>query len=203
MHKNFSKIHSRTIQIYESEALHWDKDRSRSLFEREWLDRFLNLLPSKGSVLDVGCGAGEPITAYVQSKGFFVTGVDTSPTLLKICETRIPSAELLLMDMRKLELNKKFDGIIAWDSFFHLNQSEQREVLPLFLKHLKPQGSMLLTVGPRAGEVLGTVGREQVYHSSLSSDEYKAILSGGGLSTIEIEYEDPKCGLHTVLLATS
>jgi ubiquinone/menaquinone biosynthesis C-methylase UbiE len=44
-------------------AREWDEARGRNLFERGWLDRFTALLPPGGSVLDIGCGSGEPMRA--------------------------------------------------------------------------------------------------------------------------------------------
>jgi hypothetical protein len=37
----------------------------RHLMERKWLDRFIALLPAKPTVLDIGCGPGEPIALYL------------------------------------------------------------------------------------------------------------------------------------------
>jgi cyclopropane fatty-acyl-phospholipid synthase-like methyltransferase len=37
----------------------------RMLMEAAWLDRFLGLLPRQSTVLDIGCGSGEPIARYL------------------------------------------------------------------------------------------------------------------------------------------
>ncbi len=55
--------------LYQRHACVWDQDRGRSLFEGPWLDRFVSLLPERGSVLDIGCGAGEPIAHYLLDDG--------------------------------------------------------------------------------------------------------------------------------------
>ncbi|WP_417603024.1 hypothetical protein [Primorskyibacter flagellatus] len=60
---------------------------------------------------------------------------------------------------------------------------------------------MLLTVGPGAGEVTGTVAGETVYRSSLAPDEYKAILETAGMQCEALVPEDPACTGHTLLLA--
>lgn len=104
------------------------------------------------------------------------------------------------MDMRELKLDRQFDGIIAWDSFFHLNPDEQRSTLQRFHKHLRPGGALLLTVGHKAGEVLGMVEGEAVYHSSLSQREYKHILGSAGFQETEMVLKDEICD-RTVLLA--
>lgn len=51
----------RIIDLYRRHAPAWGRARGRSLFEKTWLDRFLALLPARGSILDIGCGSGEPI----------------------------------------------------------------------------------------------------------------------------------------------
>jgi len=43
--------------------------------------------------------------------------------MLEISKTRFPNASWIAMDMRKLKLDTKFDGIVSWDGFFHLNQA--------------------------------------------------------------------------------
>jgi 2-polyprenyl-3-methyl-5-hydroxy-6-metoxy-1,4-benzoquinol methylase len=106
--------------LYERHALEYDRDRSRSLQERAWLDRFLlHVLPG-GTVLDVGCGMGEPIARHLVDRGFRVVGVDASPAMIESCLGRFPDSEWHVADMRELHLDRRFEGILAWDSFFHL-----------------------------------------------------------------------------------
>lgn len=195
-------IHRQTIETYEANASAWDQQRPRVMFEKHWLDRFLANVPAGGRVLDVGCGAGEPIAQYILAAGYELTGIDASPAMIEISSTRFPGAIWHVMDMRRLSLPETFDGIVAWDSFFHLDPDEQREMLRLFCNHLNPRGCMLLTIGDEAGEVLGSVNGEQVYHSSLHPDEYESILEAAGFADVSIVLCDPSCGEHSVLLAT-
>ena len=58
------------IDLYSRRAAEWDADRSRALIEKPWLDRFLAHVPPGGSVLDLGCGSGEPIARYLIEQGF-------------------------------------------------------------------------------------------------------------------------------------
>lgn len=199
--QNLKAIHSRTIQVYEENAHGWDKHRPRAFFEKNWLDKFIQLLPLKGQVLDLGCGAGEPISQYLLEQEFKLTGLDASSKMLEICTSRFPMGTWVKMDMRELKLDKLFDGIISWDGFFHLTQEEQRQALQRFAEHLKPDGALLLTIGHESGEVTGIVEGKEVYHASLAAEEYKEILNTLGFENIEIVLEDESCGCHSILLA--
>jgi hypothetical protein len=37
--------------------------------------------------------------------------------------------------MRQLALGRPFDGIVAWDSFFHLGHDDQRRMFAIFADH--------------------------------------------------------------------
>lgn len=99
--------------------------------EKAWLDRFLALIPAGGSILDVGCGTGHPVARYMLGRGYAVTGVDSSPSLIAKARERFPDREWIVADMRDLALGRRFDGLIAWHSFFHLTDTAQRAMFRL------------------------------------------------------------------------
>lgn len=187
--------------VYESQAALYDAQRSRALFEARWLARFAACLPPGGRVLDLGCGAGEPIARWFIAEGFRVTGVDFAEAMLEIARSRWPQGDWRQGDMRSFDLGETFDGIIAWDSFFHLTPDEQRSCIARMTVHLKPGASLLMTVGPEAGEVTGTVGDRAVYHASLSPAQYATCLEQNGLRLTGYLAEDPETNKHSVLMA--
>lgn len=190
-----------TQDVYERNAERFDAERSKTLFERNWLDRFLSFIPDDGQVLDLGCGSGDPIARYIISLGYQLIGVDASAAMLHLAREKFPDSDWRKMDMRYLDLPDRFHGIVGWDSFFHLTRAEQRSVLPKLAAHLASSGVLMLTVGPDEGEVAGQVGNDAVYHASLSIEEYTAILESHGLKVVDFQSEDPDCGHRTVLLA--
>ena len=189
------------IGLYERHALAFDRLRGRRLLERAWLERFCALLPSRSSVLDLGCGSGEPIARYLVEAGHVVTGVDSAPTLIELARSRFPDHAWVVDDMRRLKLGRRFAGLMAWDSFFHLSHSDQRAMFPRFAEHAQPGAALLFSSGPSHGEAMGVFEGEALYHASLSPDEYTALLADNGFSVISHLAEDAECGGRTVWLA--
>ena len=183
--ENFQKIYFETQSVYQRCAKQFDQDRSREGRENEWLETFARSLPPAGHILDLGCGSGEPIAAWLLANGFQVTGVDYAESMLAIARKRFPGSAWVLNDMRDLTITGPFDGVISWHGSFHLTQDEQRALLPKLSKLLKPSASLMLTTGPVAGEVTGTVAGETVYHASLNPGEYKSLLETEGFCDIQ------------------
>lgn len=196
-----SELAKQTQLVYERNASRFAQQRPKSLTEKSWLDRFQKLIPTKAKILDLGCGAGEPIASYLMHCGHSVVGIDASTNMIRLAIDNIPTGDWRVGDMRTLALDERFNGIIGWNSFFHLTREEQRAVLPLIVRHLDPKGALLLTVGPYDGEEEGCVGDDPIYHASLSQEEYSDILLGLGLRVVEFVPEDQDCYSMTILLA--
>lgn len=191
----------RIRDLYQRHALLWNEERNRSLFEKAWLDRFLSLIPADASVLDLGCGMGEPIANYLIEQGCSVTGVDTSHTFINLCKNRFPQQNWLVADMRNVVLDRKFQGILAWDSFFHLNHADQRRMFPFFRNYATSGAALLFTSGPSYGEAIGEYQGEPLYHASLDAADYQNLLQEQGFRVVDHIVEDPTCGYRTVWLA--
>ncbi len=187
--------------VYERNVAAWDKGRDTSLREKDWLSRWLEGLPVPSKILDLGCGAGRPLSVYLVELGHEVVGVDASAAMIARAQANVPAATFQIADMRTLDLGESFDAILSWDAFFHLSPEEQRAALPMILKHLKPGGHLLLTVGDDEGEVTGTVAGEPVYHGSLSPAEYLDTLQGAGFTEITYTPNDLTVLGSYVLLA--
>ncbi|HZX87598.1 MAG TPA: class I SAM-dependent methyltransferase [Reyranella sp.] len=191
----------RIIGLYQRHARVWADNRSVEAAEAPWLDRFLELLPNPASILDIGCGAAEPIARHFLLRGHTVTGVDSSAPLIEIARQRYPASRWLVSDMRALALGETFDGLIAWDSFFHLTPEHQRLMFPLFRAHAAPKAALMFTSGPAYGEAIGTFEGEPLYHASLDPAEYRTLLAANGFDVVAQVVEDPDCGGHTIWLA--
>lgn len=190
------------IDLYQRKAPDWIERRARAkLIEKSWLDRFRALLLPAAPILDLGCGSAEPMAAYLIELDYPVFGVDSSPAMIDACRRHFPDREWIVADMRQLALPRKFSGILAWDSFFHLCHDDQRNMFPVFREHAAPNAALMFTSGPAHGEAIGSFGGEPLYHASLDPVEYRSLLERNGFRVVSHVVEDPDCSGHTIWLA--
>jgi trans-aconitate methyltransferase len=141
------------------------------------------------------------MAAYLIELGYPVVGVDSSPAMIDACRRHFPTQEWIVADMRKLALPRKFSGMLAWDSFFHLCHDDQRSMFPVFRAHAAPRAALMFTSGPAHGEAIGSFAGEPLYHASLDAAEYRSLLDRNGFHVVSHVVEDPDCGGHTIWLA--
>jgi cyclopropane fatty-acyl-phospholipid synthase-like methyltransferase len=188
-------------KVYNKIAKWFSENRYALLNEDTYLEDMLGRLPPDPTILDLGCGTGKPILQYLIEKKLQVTGVDASSQMLGIAKANYPSTEFIQQDMRSLHLNRKFDAIIAWHSFFHLPASDQPAMFQRFEEHLNPNGILLFTSGTEHGEAWGMNGGENLFHSSLDSQEYESLLQKHYFLVIKHIIKDPDCGDATIWMA--
>jgi len=194
-------MHERIVGLYEENAAAFDRQRGRDLHEEVWLERFVALLPEKPRILDIGCGMGEPIASWLIGRGARVTGLDSSPAMIALARARFPDHEWIVGDMRALDLGRRFDGLIAWHSFFHLSPEDQEPMFPRFAAHAAPGAALMFTSGWGRGEAIGRWQGEPLYHGSLDTKEYAALLAANGFAVVDHRVRDPECGDATIWLA--
>jgi SAM-dependent methyltransferase len=97
--------------------------------------------------LEMGCGAG-PNLIWLAQKGIQVSGIDISPTALRLCERHLCSAGLADRIGKLVEgsvtnvpfPNNSFDGILEACVFQHLNREERRQAFAEAVRLLRPGG---------------------------------------------------------------
>jgi SAM-dependent methyltransferase len=103
-------------------------------------------LPAGGSVLDLGCGFGEPHARQLLGAGFEVFGIDASPTLVEECRRRFPAMSVACESVQDSAFfARRFDGVIAIGLVFLLEASVQHRLLSRSAAALAEGGRLLFT----------------------------------------------------------
>ena len=200
MMKNQLELAQNIIEIYKKHARAWTELRGNFLYEKAWLDHFLARIPQHSKILDLGCGSGKPIADYLIRHDHKITGVDSSDVMIEMARQNFPEQHWLQADMRTVELEQKFNAILAWDSFFHLTPNDQRQMFRQFAQFAQQGTVLMFSSGPSHGEAIGDLFGDALYHASLASEEYRALLKQYGFKVIKMVAEDVECTGHTVWL---
>ena len=191
------------IDLYRRHTEQWDADRRGSPWnDRVWHESFIRELVPGSRVLDLGCGGGEPVARFLVDHGMRVTGVDSSPAMIALAAERLPEQEWIVADMRRLALHRRFEGILAWDSYFHLAHEAQRVMFAVFDAHAGDDAVLMFNTGPEHGEAASTFTfkGEQLYHASLAPAEYRALLDRNGFEVVHHITNDVRSGGRTAWL---
>jgi ubiquinone/menaquinone biosynthesis C-methylase UbiE len=133
---------------YDKIAEEYQADRQAFDHVKE-LEEFANLLPKNARVLDVGCGAGIPVAKFLVDSGFEVVGIDFSEKMLRLARKNMPQATFTRKDMTILDFaDNSFDGLTAFYSIIHVPREKHSLLFKSFSRILKPNGIMLVCMGP-------------------------------------------------------
>lgn len=186
------------LHMYERHGAAWARLRNQNLLEEAWIDRFCALLSPRATVLDIGCVAGVPIGAELVRRGYALTGMYGSATMVALFRRNLTEIQIHHQDMRTLELRQRFSGLLAWDSFFHLTPADQRPMFARFADHTAPGGPLMFTSGYEEGSAMGKLEGDPLYHGSLNTREYEALLNVSGFEVMNHVIADPTCGSRTI-----
>jgi ubiquinone/menaquinone biosynthesis C-methylase UbiE len=82
-------------------------------------------LPARATVLDLGCGIGEPVVRSYVAHGFRVTGVDASLGQIERARRNVPEATFIYTDMTSVQFPAEtFDAVSAFYSITHVPKNE-------------------------------------------------------------------------------
>jgi SAM-dependent methyltransferase len=117
-------------------------DKIRTGADHDWYLKKIREV--KGPVLEVGVGTGRFFIEALK-QGADIYGIDFSPSMIAVLKGKIDPADyfrIQVQDVTKLNLNKKFDLIIApFRVFSHLiDIDNQLKALDHIYKHLNPGG---------------------------------------------------------------
>ena len=122
-------------------------DANPSAIRLAWLARADALIPAGADVLELGCGAGVPMTRAL-AKGRHVTGVDLSARQVAMARANVPDATFLQADMTALDLPAaSLDAVVAFYSLTHVPRTDLPALLTDIHRWLRPGGHLVATMG--------------------------------------------------------
>ncbi|WP_112273082.1 class I SAM-dependent methyltransferase [Lentzea terrae] len=132
-----------------------------------YLEEFDSRLETGAKVLELGCGAGVPVTRKLAER-HDVLGVDLSQQQIDLARTNVRGARFEKADMTALDFpDHTFDGIAAFYSILHVPRAEQPELIAKIARWLKPGGLFLASLGTGTPDVTETwLGVEMFFSSN-------------------------------------
>ena len=171
-------------------------DARPSPVRRAWLDRALALIPPGTDVLDLGCGAGVPMTKALGA-GRRVTGVDLSTRQLELARAAVPEATFVQADMTRLALPaSSLDAVTAFYSLTHLPQAELPGLLADIHRWLRPGGVLIASMGAQESpdEVEADWLGVPMFFGHHGAKRNRALVRAAGFeletAVVEVEPED-------------
>ena len=109
------------------------------------LERLLEGVSAGSPVLDLGCGAGVPLTQWLAARRP-VVGVDLSLRQLLLARLHVPCANLIQADMAEIDFpSGSFGAIVAMYAIIHTPRELHRSLLESIYRWLQPGGRFLAT----------------------------------------------------------
>ncbi len=107
------------------------------------LEELVRAMPAGAAVLDLGCGAGVPVTRRLAER-FAVTGVDISARQLALARQRVPDATFIQADMTGVDFAPEtFDAVVSAYAIIHVPREEQPVLVGRIHRWLRPGGLFL------------------------------------------------------------
>jgi SAM-dependent methyltransferase len=114
---------------------------------RKIMQRFLSLLPSDTTVLDVGCGTGKPVSFMIAESGRRPYGIDLSPVMVELSKKQVPQGTFQQCNMLHFAPSPaSFGGATTVLSLFGLSRAEITLMAQKLFQWIQPGGVLLIGV---------------------------------------------------------
>ncbi len=176
-------------------------DARPSATRQRWLARALELIPPGSDVLDLGCGAGVPMTRALAA-GRHVTGVDISARQVELARAAVPEATFIHADMSALDLAPaSVDAVVAFYSLTHVPRADLPGLLASVRVWLRPGGILIASMGAQDapdGVEADWLGAP-MFFSHYGAKENRALVRRAGFELEEAVVEEEPEDRHAAL----
>ena len=174
---------------YDSIAAKYLSYRASAFTDEEgaFLDRVCAGIPANVDVLELGCGAGEPITSVLARRAR-VTAIDISERQLALARERVPDAAFVLADIADVEFRpSSFAAVVAFASITHVPRDSHATLFQRIASWLRPNGIFAgeLGRGDNPGELASDWMGAPMYWSHFDADHTLGLLRDAGFDIEE------------------
>jgi ubiquinone/menaquinone biosynthesis C-methylase UbiE len=156
----------------------------------QWIKELLDRLEPSSSVLDLGCGSGDPADIEIAKK-HKVTGVDISQTQINLARRKVPNGHFIHGDAASVDFpSASFDAVISFYALEHIPRGEHGSVLGHIYQWLKAGGYLLISM--EAGDyddVMGEWLGVPMFISCFNPEMTKQLVVHEGFAVLETAIE--------------
>jgi cyclopropane fatty-acyl-phospholipid synthase-like methyltransferase len=163
---------------------------------RHALATVAELVPGGARVLDIGCGAGVPMTAAMAER-YVVHGIDISGEQTERARANVPQATFQRADVLDVDIAPgSYDAIVAFYSLIHVPRGSHAVLFERIRSWLQPSGVFVASFGVRDDP--GTVEADwlgaPMYFSQFDRETTLELITAAGfdvLSATEVKEVEP------------
>jgi len=196
MHSAFGSADPKRVveQGYDQVAQDYARLEGETEWPRmQWLKKLLNRLEPGASVLDLGCGSGDPADVEI-AKEHQITGVDISQTQLDLARRAVPTGIFLHGDAGSVTFPAAaFDAVVSFYTLEHIPREEHQTILRRIHQWLRPGGYMLISL--EAGDIDAVMGEwlgVPMFLSCFDPETMKQLVIEAGFELLETAIETQK-----------
>lgn len=153
---------------------------------------FCNKLPKNASVLDFGCGPGIPFTKELVKKGFKVTAIDISDTMILEAQKNVPEAKYLRISMTDISYENEFDGIFSGYTMLCLDPRNFAIAATKAVHSLKTGGLFFLAINepaPGHSENIVEILGQKMYSRPYTEKEVRQVFEKRNMKILTVARE--------------
>lgn len=154
-----------------------------------WLRKILERLAPGSSVLDLGCGSGDPADVEI-AKNHRLTGVDISRVQIDQARRNVPDGRFIHADAATVQFTSApFDSIVSFYTLEHIPREQHLALMQKFSQWLRPDGFVLISTEASEIDGVGEWLGVPMYFSSFGADAAKELIVEAGFEVLESSIE--------------
>lgn len=177
-----------------------NRDQFKSI---KYLEKFIKLVEKRRTVLDIGCGTGKPVDAFLVKNGYAVNGIDISEQMIELAKKNVPQAFYEVQGISDLKEGEYcVDGIVSFYAILHTPREQYQELFEKFVSFMPNGGALLVTLsaGEREGPEDDFHG-VKIFWSHYAAEKNKEMVENAGFKIVLNGADTSNRERHQVIIA--